>query len=434
MSSILENSVRLGGGSTPLGVVAAERKFDARNYGAREATAADSGVVTPTSSTGPGVNPNTGSSTASGEELQEFTITSKRNRRDPIRYNKSQMGLIKFPVSLEERGLPYVLFKIFETTTEFVESTGGTAQQESLRTGKENVSSDISNAAAAGINAARGTADSVGRSVAPQTTAAVKKIAEGSQQMASSAISAAGNLAVGDSDIISTVQSSFRKFALNRNDDQLALGLALCMPENVSVTYEHQYEDLELTNILGALGLAGQAYASKDGSAATRDAFVMEAALRAAAQVAPKTSELTNALLFSTTGKSINPQMEMFYKSPNLRTFVLDFRLAPRNAVEAEAIRAIIMNLKYFSAPEIPQNTTGRYFIPPARFEIEFYHNDKPNEHLFKTKKCVLQNMTVDYAPNGYASHSDGAPIETRLQLTFKETAIIDRAAAYEGY
>jgi hypothetical protein len=410
-------------------------KFDARNFGYREATGADSKIVFPTaSSTGLGINQDNGSSVVKGDELEEVVVTAKRNRRDPTRYSKSQMGLIKFPLSLEERGLPYILFKIFETTTGEVESAGGTAQQESLRAGKENITRDVSNAVGAGIDSVLGSADLAGRSIAPESTATVKKIAENGQQVASSAIGAAGSLLVGDNDIISTVQSSFRKFALNRNDDQLALGMALCMPENISVTYEHQYEDLELTNILGGLGLAAQAYASKDGSAATRDAFVTEAAALAASRIAPSTSELTNALLFSTTGKSINPQMEMFYKSPNLRTFILDFRLAPRNALEAESIKAIIKNLKYFSAPEIPEGTTGRYFIPPARFEIEFYHNDKPNEYLFKTKKCVLQNITLDYSPNGYASHSDGAPVETRMQLIFKETAIIDRLAAYEGY
>ena len=89
---------------------------------------------------------------------------------------------------------------------------------------------------------------------------------------------------------------------------------------------------------------------------------------------------------------------------------------------------------KYYSAPEIPKGSSGRYFIPPARFEIEFHHRGELNTNLFKTKQCVLENVTVDYAPNGYATHYDGNPVETRLSLIFTETTIIDKNAVEEGY
>jgi hypothetical protein len=56
------------------------------------------------------------------------------------------------------------------------------------------------------------------------------------------------------------------------------------------------------------------------------------------------------------------------------------------------------------------------------------------NDFLFKTKKCVLSGINVDYSPNGFATFKDGAPVETRLQLTFQETVIIDRAAVAGGF
>jgi hypothetical protein len=46
----------------------------------------------------------------------------------------------------------------------------------------------------------------------------------------------------------------------------------------------------------------------------------------------------------------------------------------------------------------------------------------------------VLTGINVDYTPNGYATFTDGAPVETRLQLQFTETAIIDQKAVEEGY
>jgi hypothetical protein len=125
----------------------------------------------------------------------------------------------------------------------------------------------------------------------------------------------------------------------------------------------------------------------------------------------------------------------MLYTSPVLRRFVFDFRMVPRNRKEADDIKAIIYFLKLFSAPTVPDNSTGRYFIPPAQFEIEFYDgNNNLNANLFKTKKCVLSSINIDFAPNGYATFDDGMPVETRMQLTFQETAIIDRTAVGEGY
>jgi hypothetical protein len=34
---------------------------------------------------------------------------------------------------------------------------------------------------------------------------------------------------------------------------------------------------------------------------------------------------------------------------------------------------------------------------------------------------CVLTNVTVDYAPNGWAAYNDGYPIQTSLTLQFTE-------------
>ena len=42
-------------------------------------------------------------------------------------------------------------------------------------------------------------------------------------------------------------------------------------------------------------------------------------------------------------------------------------------------------------------------------------------------QECVLTNVSVDYAPNGWAAYNDGYPIQTTLQLQFKETQILTK-------
>jgi hypothetical protein len=45
----------------------------------------------------------------------------------------------------------------------------------------------------------------------------------------------------------------------------------------------------------------------------------------------------------------------------------------------------------------------------------------------------VLQDIQVNYAPNGWSSFENGAPVQTTLSLSFKETQIIDKAKLQNG-
>lgn len=372
-------------------------------------------------------------------DLEEVIVTARRRpTRDPIKYLKSSsdLNIITFPLDLNQKNMPHMLIKIYPTVVGQVEATDTNASRNSITAGAseltEVVVTGARTASAAGVSALN-EVDSpylrAATNVAATSGNAVKDVI-------SSAESRVSQATIGSTSIVSDVAKSFSQFSLNRNADQLAAAIALFMPEGINTNYSHSYDELSLTSSLGGMGLFLQGLASKTGSAATRDAFIMEGAASIASNFTQKASDLSSALLFATTGKAVNPQLEMLYKSPNLRTFTFDFRLVPRNSAEASTIVGIINLLKHHSSPEIPAGTTGRYFIPPARFEIEFYNDqtDNPNPYLFKTKQCVLTEMSVDYSPNGYSSFYDGAPVETRLQLQFKETVILDKFDVLAGY
>jgi hypothetical protein len=58
-----------------------------------------------------------------------------------------------------------------------------------------------------------------------------------------------------------------------------------------------------------------------------------------------------------------------------------------------------------------------------------------PNQFLFKTKKCVLEDISIDYSGGGsFTTFYTGAPVEIRLSLKFTETVIIDQNAVAEGF
>lgn len=155
--------------------------------------------------------------------------------------------------------------------------------------------------------------------------------------------------------------------------------------------------------------------------------------------LASKTFGMENvgAVLNKARGYAINPQVQMIYKGIDLRTFQLTFTFTPKSAQEAKEVDEIIALFKYHYAPRLESGTetsvNSMFFIPPSMFTIKFMHDGKENTHLPKYGECVLSNITVDYAPNGFASYEDGSPVQSQLMLQFKETEIIDRNKLEKG-
>lgn len=130
------------------------------------------------------------------------------------------------------------------------------------------------------------------------------------------------------------------------------------------------------------------------------------------------------------SGIVINPNLELLFSGPKLRSFGFNFQFAPRFKEEAEMVRKIVRSLKMFSSPAIDQ--TGSLFLrSPKIFQLEYIYNgdggDEANgelhPYLNKIKPCVLETVTVNYTPNGkYMTYADGGSmVQTTLQLQFKE-------------
>lgn len=352
------------------------------------------------------------------------------------RVNKSSLGVLKFPESIDpvsNATTPYVMFKIFETQTGSVDVLEGDQTTRSLRSGA-NVATAILAGIPGGETFGAGlTGAAAGGGVGALlgiglTTETGKKIAN---DLANGLFTPVGKEPI---NITDRAKELVRSFALKRNTQQLALAIALFMPDGITANYNHEYDALSVTAATGGLGFAAQALSAKEGLVNQLNPFISEAASKVASRILGN-DEFAKLGLFATTGMVTNPQLETIYTSPKLRQFTFDFRLIPRNATESALIRNILWALKYFSSPQIVDGTGGRFLVPPAQFEIEFYDGqNNSNGYLFKTKKCVLEGISVDYSPNGFATFADGAPVETRLQLNFLETSIIDRNAINEGH
>ena len=126
-------------------------------------------------------------------------------------------------------------------------------------------------------------------------------------------------------------------------------------------------------------------------------------------------------LLTRTTGAISNPNMELLFGGPSLRTFSFQFLLAPRDQDEAMTVIKII---RFFKQGMSPIRTKSRLFMKsPHTFKLS-YRNSNGDEHKFlnKFKECGLQSLSVDYAPNGqYSTYEDGVMTAYQMTMTYSE-------------
>jgi hypothetical protein len=363
--------------------------------------------------------------------------------------------ITSFPPRLGvSKDMPYMLIKIFETQTgDNIQSQDQTSM--SLRGGGARVynvfdkiaSSDTTKGAAVGF-ALGGTLGSAA------VGGAAGFFADAIGTEINTLLSSTFN-AEGTQDYVSQAKNMIKNFSLKRNQEMLTGMIALMIPEGMTATYDQEYEGISITQALGAAGFlaqaAGSAGTSSTGKVNGVNPYLAEGASMLAGKVMGE--QVAKIGTFATSGMVVNPQIELLYTSPTLRKFTLDFRLVPRNENEARILfgrfdrqpnstqevktkdLGILNLLKYYSAPKIVENTGGRYFIPPAQFQLEFYRGAQDfNGNLFKTKNCVLESVNLDFGPNGFATHRDGVPVEVRMQLTFQETVMLDRTAILQGY
>ena len=121
------------------------------------------------------------------------------------------------------------------------------------------------------------------------------------------------------------------------------------------------------------------------------------------------------------TGQVMNPNLELLFTGPQLRSFGYSFRFTPRDEAEAKMSRRII---KFFKKAMAPQKSQKELFLKsPHVFKLKYYFkNGQPHPFLNKIKTCALQNFTIQYAPDGsYMTYDDGSMTSYTLNMTFGE-------------
>jgi hypothetical protein len=118
--------------------------------------------------------------------------------------------------------------------------------------------------------------------------------------------------------------------------------------------------------------------------------------------------------------------MSLLFKGMDLRTFGFSFQMMARNKQETENIQNIIKTFKMAMHPG-SEDGSARWLNYPDNFNIGLF--SPANKYLFNFNTCVLTGMDVNYAGSGIPSFftGTGAPVDLRMNLTFKELSIVTR-------
>ena len=134
-------------------------------------------------------------------------------------------------------------------------------------------------------------------------------------------------------------------------------------------------------------------------------------------------------------GYALNPQLQLIFQGVGFREYSMSFVFSPNSSEEAETIKQIIKLFRGYSSPQLIKSTKGMFYRPPAVFDISFLSNGKQNTKINKIKQSVIKSVDVNYAPNGWAAHADGSPVQTTMTLQLQENVLIDRDEIFNnGY
>jgi hypothetical protein len=235
--------------------------------------------------------------------------------------------------------------------------------------------------------------------------------------------------------------------------------ISLYMPDTLTATYSADWQEMSLGDMgatLSSLRMIDQ-LATNAGQQGTFSSGDLKKSLGNLASTDPAVTALVSNIMSATgvdsrlgldakvigdvvlkgKGYAINPQLQMMFRGVGFRSFQLSFMFTPKSLDESQEVDTIIKTFKYHFSPGLQagktDSTQSMFLTSPSIFNVAFKIGQNENQYVPKYGDCVLSDIDVNYAPNGFAAHENGAPVQTTLNLTFKEIVIVDRDKIAKG-
>lgn len=140
------------------------------------------------------------------------------------------------------------------------------------------------------------------------------------------------------------------------------------------------------------------------------------------------------------TGTAVNPHATLKFDGIDLKAHTFNWQVSPRNKEEAKELAKIIAFIKSRMAPEYEgfgesgeSRTLSRSLLKyPDIVEIAFTGLDQ--NYFYYFKPAMINNFSVDYAPNGIALNKGGRPSMMNITMTVTESEIHTRESYTDDF
>ena len=109
-------------------------------------------------------------------------------------------------------------------------------------------------------------------------------------------------------------------------------------------------------------------------------------------------------------GLAVNPYQTILFEKPEFKKHSFSWRMIPKNERESSVIRDIIRTFQYHMSPGVSgagATAPGLFFSYPSMVTVSLYPS---SEFLYRFKPCVLQSVSIDYAPGSSPSFYKRTP------------------------
>ena len=126
------------------------------------------------------------------------------------------------------------------------------------------------------------------------------------------------------------------------------------------------------------------------------------------------------------TGRVSNPNIELLWQGGSLRTYTMNWSLAPKSEKEAQQCYEIVRALKRYHLPESGNadrdSRSGGYLKVPHVWQVRMYVDGTEAEFYQKYFTSFLESVSVRQDSAGsHITLPNGAPVISGIGLVFKE-------------
>lgn len=123
-------------------------------------------------------------------------------------------------------------------------------------------------------------------------------------------------------------------------------------------------------------------------------------------------------------GNTVNPKASLYFEGVNLKQFDFNWTLAPTESAESDRIRDITNTIKRHVLPTYGTAVGFDRVLLNYPSTVDIFFLGVEDSHFMYFKRCMVQQFSVNYTPNGLSFVTGGKPAMVNINMTLMETDI----------